>query len=66
MQVGDVEGMEKCLTLIDENCVYPFDILLIWSDYMSKHTLHIVLKFRCLHTTYSLSVEYVSSKHNSR
>ena len=28
--------------------------------------MHIVLKFGCLHATYSLSVQYLSSKHDSR
>jgi len=35
----------KNLALSDENCVLPFDILLISSDYKSKHNLHIILKF---------------------
>jgi len=35
----------KNLTLSDENCVLAFDILLICSDYRSKHNLHIILKF---------------------
>jgi len=31
-----------------------------------KHNLHIIPKFGCLHATYSLSVHYLSSKHDSR
>jgi len=58
--------MENCLTQSDENFVYPFDILLFLSDYRSKHDMHIVLKFGCLHSTYSLSVQYLSSKHDLR
>ena len=41
----------KKRTQIDENCVLPFDILLICSDYRSEHNLHIILKFGCLHAT---------------
>jgi len=58
--------MEKCLTQSNENYVMVVDILLIWYDYRTKHNLHIVLKFGCLHVTYSLSVQYLSSKHYSR
>ena len=41
----------KNLTQSDENCVLPFDILVICSYYRSKYKLHIILKFGCLHTT---------------
>jgi len=47
----------------DEYCLLAFDIFLICSDYRSKHNLHIILKFGCLHATYSLSVQYMNSKH---
>jgi len=56
----------KNLTQNDENCVLVFDILLISSDYRSKHNLHIILKFGSLLATYSLSVQYLFSKHDSR
>jgi len=56
----------KNLTQSDEKCILAFDILLICSDYRSKHNLHIILKFGYLHATYSLSVQYLSSKHDSR
>jgi len=49
----------KNLTQSDENCVLAFDILLICSDYMSKHNLHIILKFGGLLSTYSLSAVFV-------
>jgi len=62
--IYDEEGMEKSKKF-GENCVFPFDILLICSDYRSKHNLHIILKFTCLQATYSLSVQYLSSKHDS-
>jgi len=55
----------KNLTQIDENCVMAFDILLICSDYRSKHNLHIILKFGSLLATFSLSVQYLTSKHYS-
>jgi len=58
--------MEKCFTESDENCVLSFNILFIYSDYRSKNILHIILKFGCFHATYSLSVQYLSSKHVSR
>jgi len=51
----DEDCMEK-LTLSNENCVLAFDILLICSDYMSKHNLHIILKFESLPANYNLSV----------
>jgi len=57
--------MEKCLTQSDENCVLAFDII-IRSDYKCKHNFHIILKFGYLHSTYSLSVQYLGSKHDSR
>jgi len=56
----------KNLTQSDENCVLWFDILLICSDYRSKHNLHIILKFGSLLATYSLSVQYLISKNDSR
>ena len=56
----------KNLTQSDENCVLVFDILLISSDYRSKHNLHIILKFGGLLATYSLSVQYLFSKRDSR
>jgi len=52
--------MEKSQS--DENGVLAFDILVI----CSKPNLLIILKFGCLHATYSLSVQYLSSKHDSR
>jgi len=61
--ICDEEGMEK-LTLSNENSVLAFDILLICSDYMSKHNLHIILKFESLLANYSLSVQYLISKHD--
>ena len=54
----------KNLTLSDDNCVLAFDILLICSDYRSKHNLHIILKFESLLANYSLSVQYLISKHD--
>jgi len=54
----------KNLTLSDENCVLAFDIILICSDYRSKHNLHIILKFESLLANYSLSVQYLISKHD--
>jgi len=56
----------KNLSQSDENCVLAFDILLICSDYRSKHNLHIILKFGNLLATYNLSVQYLISKHDSR
>jgi len=56
----------KNLSKSDENCVLAFDIILICSDYRSKHNLHIILKFGSLLATYSLSVQYLISKHDSR
>ena len=56
----------KNLIPSDENCELAFDIHLICSDYRSKHNLHIILKFRCLLATYSLSVQYLFWKHDSR
>jgi len=56
----------KNLTESDETCLLAFDILLICSDYRSKHNLHIILKFGSLLATYSLSVQYLISKHDSR
>jgi len=56
----------KNLTQSDENCVLLFDIILISSDYRSKHNFHIILKFGSLLATYSLSVQYLFSKHDSR
>jgi len=53
----------KNLTLSDENCVLAFDILLVCSDYRSKHNLHIILKFEFARE-YSLSVQYLISKHD--
>jgi len=53
----------KNLTQSDEKCVLSFDILLMCSDYRSKHNLHIILNFGGLLTTYSLSVRYLFSKH---
>jgi len=61
----DEEGMEKSHKC-DENCILAFDILLICSDHRCKRNLHIILKFGCLHATYILSVQYLSSKHDSR
>jgi len=55
----------KNLTQIDENCVLAFDILLICSDYRSRHNLHLILKFGGLLATYSLSVRYLFSNHDS-
>jgi len=60
--ICDEEGMEKC----DENCLLASDILLICSDNRSKHNMHIILKFGGLLATYSLSVRYLFSKHDSR
>ena len=60
----DEEGMEKSQS--DENSVLAIDILLISSDYRPKRNLLIILKFGNLHATYSLSVQYLSSKHDSR
>ena len=54
----------KNRTLSDENCVLAFDLLLICSDYRTKHNLHIILKFVCLFANYSLSVQYMISKHD--
>jgi len=59
-------SVTKNLTLSDENCVLAFDILLICSYYRSKHNLHIILKFGGLLANYSLSVQYLISKHDSR
>jgi len=56
----------KILSQSDENCVLVFDILLICSDYRSKHNLHIILKFGSLLATYSLSVQYLFPKRDSR
>jgi len=56
----------KNLTESDENCVLVFDILLISSDYRSKHKLHIILQFGSFLSTYSLSVQYLVSKRDSR
>jgi len=56
----------KNLTQCDENYILAFDIYLICSDYRCKHNLHIILKFWCLHATYNLIVQYLSSKHYSR
>jgi len=56
----------KNLTQSEENCVLVFDILLICSDYRSKYNLNIILKFGGLLATYSLSVRYLFSKHDSR
>ena len=39
---------------------------LICSDNRSKHNLHIILKLGGLLATYSLSVRYLFSKHDSR
>jgi len=52
------------LSLSNENCVFAFDILLMSSDYRSKHSLHIILKFEILLAKYSLSVQYLISKHD--
>ena len=60
--ICDEEGIEKC----DENCLLAFDIILISSDYRSKHNMHIIMKFGFLLATYSLSVQYLISKHDSR
>jgi len=54
----------KNLTVSDENCVLAFDTLLICSDYRCKHNLHIILKFESLLANYSLSVQYLISKHD--
>ena len=56
----------KNFTQCNENCILAFDILLICSDYRCKHNFHIIMKFGCLHATYNLSVQYLSSKHDSR
>jgi len=56
----------KNLTQSDENCVLAFDIILIFSDYRSKHNLHIILKFGGFLATYSLSVLYLILKNDSR
>jgi len=64
--VCDEEGLEKYLTQSDENYVLAFDILYICSLYRSKHNLHIILNFGSLHSIYSPSVQYLSSKHDSR
>jgi len=56
----------KNLKQSDENCVMAFDILLMCSDYRSKHNLNIILKFGSLLATNSLSVHYLISKHDSR
>ena len=50
----------------DENCVLVFDIFLICSDYRSYHNLHTILKFGSLLANYSLSVQYLISKHDTR
>jgi hypothetical protein len=55
----------KILTHSDENCVLAFEILLICSDYRSKHNMHIILKFGSFLSTYSLSVQYLISKNDS-
>jgi len=55
----------KNLTQSDDNCVLAFDILLICSDYRSKHNLQIIFNFRSLLATYSLSVQYMVQKHVS-
>jgi len=55
--------MEKYLTQSDEICVLAFDILISCSDYRSKQKLHKILKFGCLHSTHSLSVQYLNSSH---
>ena len=52
----------KNLTLSDENCVLAFDIFLICSDY----NLHIIQKLGSFVATYSLSVQYLISQHDSR
>ena len=64
--VCDEEGLEKYLTQSDENYVLAFDILHICSEYGSKNNSHKILKFMYLHSTYSLSVHYMCSKHDSR
>jgi len=56
----------KNLTQSDENCVLVFDIILIYIVYRSKHNLHIILNFGSLLATYSLSVQFLFSKHDSR
>jgi len=56
----------KNLTLSDEKCLLAFDILLICSDYRSKHNLNIIVKFGSLLANYSLSVQYMVSKHDLR
>ena len=56
----------KNLTQSDENCVLAFDILLICSDYRSKHSLQIILKLGSLLGTYRLSVQYLISKYDLR
>jgi len=61
--ICDEEGMEN-LTRSDVNFVLAFDILLICSDYRSKHNLHIILKFESLLANYSLSVQYLISKND--
>jgi len=55
----------KNLTQSDENCVLSLTPL-IRSDYSSKHNLHIILEFGSFLATYSLSVQYLISKHDSR
>jgi len=55
----------KNLAQSDENCVLAFDILLMCSDCRTKHNLHIILKFGALLATYSLSVWYLFSNHDS-
>jgi len=46
--------------------VFAFDIRLICSEYESKVYLHKILKFVYLHSTNSLSVKYMNSKHDAR
>jgi len=48
------------------NFLLAYDTLLNCSEYGSTLTLHKILKFVYLHSTNSLSVQYINSKHESR
>ena len=65
-QLSVTKKVWKNYTQSDDNCLLAFDILIICSDCRSKLNLYIILKFGCLHATYSLSVQYMSSKHDTR
>jgi hypothetical protein len=55
--------MESCLTTNDEIFIVSFGILFI---YLSTITLSEILKFVYLQSTYSLAINYMNTKHDSR